>query len=245
MSGWDKAKEASKKAGDGKYIRLKDDGDKVVGVFLDEPEARSTYFDEKEKKSYVYTDEHRKSGCKESISFLFNFYDVNASRVRVLEVKNATFKDILKVREKYGLEKWAFEIQRNGAKGDNKTTYTVLPETKISELADGVQKAIKEAKLYDLVKEAAGEGGDDDDAKGSRSGGSSGSSSDEPVDDKTRGDIVERLKALPREKADEFLKKFGIGKVKELPQSKAKAALEFLKTLEGASSSDDEEDPFA
>ena len=39
------------------------------------------------------------------------------------------FKDLVRVREKYGLEKWAFEIQRHGAAKDPKTTYSILPST--------------------------------------------------------------------------------------------------------------------
>lgn len=234
MSGWDKAQEAAKKAGGGKYLSLKNDKDKAVVAFIGEPTPRSTTYIEG-KGTVPFTEELKKKGAKERVTILFNVFDFSDSKVRVLEVNPMTFKDILKVREKYGLEKRKYEIERHGAKGDTKTTYSVLPD---EELTKAEREAIADAELYDLDKEAgegAGAGGDEEGDDGGL------------VDEKTRGAIIDRLKSLPREKADEFLKKFGIGKVKELPASKAKAALTFLSELEkaGAAASDDEEDPFA
>src|SRR5690606_40975467 len=57
---------------------------------------------------------------------IFALFD--SKEVKVLEQGVMFFKDLVRVREKYGLEKWAFEIQRHGAAKDPKTTYSILPE---------------------------------------------------------------------------------------------------------------------
>ena len=67
-------------------------------------------------------------------------------------------KDLVRVREKYTLEKWAFEIQRHGAAKDPKTTYSLLPE---HQLTPEQQKEFQGLKLQDLEKLYSGEGSGD------------------------------------------------------------------------------------
>ena len=128
-----------------KYLRLKDDGDKAVVVFLGEPFAREVWFD---GDKYV------------TISSKFNMKDVDFSlrvslnvalydtmQVAVWEMSSRTFRDVLKLRDKFGLDRWAFEIQRHGAAKDQKTTYSILPE---HELDVEQRREFGGLRLYDL-----------------------------------------------------------------------------------------------
>ncbi|MCA9588115.1 MAG: hypothetical protein KC657_22485, partial [Myxococcales bacterium] len=83
---------------------------------------------------------------------------------KVLEQGVMFFKDLVRVREKYGLEKWAFEIQRHGAAKDPKTTYSILPE---HQLSVEQQKAFQALPQHDLAKLYSGEA--DGGAKGGQS----------------------------------------------------------------------------
>jgi hypothetical protein len=61
-----------------------------------------------------------------------NFFRLPEKSLKVIEQGRNWFQDLLKVREKYGLENWAFEIERHGTSENTKTTYTILPEEKIT-----------------------------------------------------------------------------------------------------------------
>ena len=59
-----------------------------------------------------------------------------------LEMSSRLFKDIYKARDKYGLDKWLFEIERH-----DEDTFSVLPEARID---DELRQRIEAAHLYDL-----------------------------------------------------------------------------------------------
>ena len=152
------------------------------------------------------------------------------------------FKDLVRVREKYGLEKWAFEIQRHGAAKDPKTTYSILPE---HQLSAEQQKAFHALPQHDLEKLYAPE------SEGGSSAplGSYDQKSDGTVDPKVAQGIATQLKALPREAVDRFLQKFGVQRIKDLPAAqveKARAFVEQLQTeLAAPAATETEVDPFA
>jgi hypothetical protein len=79
------------------------------------------------------------------------------------------FRDLVHVRSKYGLENWAFELKRNGAAKDPKTTYSILPER---QLTDEERRAFAELALHDLDAFYAGRS--DDGADGSPRPGNGG-----------------------------------------------------------------------
>jgi hypothetical protein len=161
--------------------------------------------------------------------------------VKVLEQGVMFFKDLVRVREKYGLDKWAFEIQRHGAAKDPKTTYSILPE---HQLSAEQQKAFQALPQHDLEKlYTEGEAG------GSAPLGSYDQKADGTVDPKVAQAIATQLKAMPREAVDRFLQKFGVQRIKDLPAAqveKARAFVEQLQTeLSAPAASETEVDPFA
>ena len=129
---WQQTEEMAKKhdQGGSLWLKLAGDGDKAVVVFLGEPHPREVAFVD---GKYVEVDEKMKAaGTKASLRVALNVALYDSKEVKVLEQGVMFFKDLVRVREKYGLEKWAFEIQRHGAAKDPKTTYSILPEHQLS-----------------------------------------------------------------------------------------------------------------
>jgi hypothetical protein len=92
-----------------KYIRLKADGDKVVGVFCGEPHAREVHWT---GDKYV---ECTGNGCtlcadkeKKSLKVLINFFVPDEDKMKIFEGSASWFRTLLEVREKYGLEDYLF-----------------------------------------------------------------------------------------------------------------------------------------
>ena len=82
------------------------------------------------------------AGTKASLRVALNVALYDSKEVKVPEQGVMFFKDPVRVREKYGLEKWAFEIQRHGAAKDPKTTYSILPEhQQLGRAAEGLPGA--------------------------------------------------------------------------------------------------------
>ncbi|GMV44032.1 MAG: hypothetical protein AMXMBFR64_57480 [Myxococcales bacterium] len=119
------------------YVRLEDDGDQVVGTFVDDPRIRDVHWTSVE---YVDCTLDRPEGCKYCAQGLrvgtkaqLNFYVRDERRMKVIEGGPGWFKNVLKVIKKYGLAMVWFEVERQGAKGDPKTTYAILPDEAISD----------------------------------------------------------------------------------------------------------------
>ena len=246
---WQQTEEMAKKhdQGGSLWLKLAGDGDKAVVVFLGEPHPREVAFVD---GKYVEVDEKMKAaGSKASLRVALNVALYDSKEVKVLEQGVMFFKDLVRVREKYGIEKWAFEIQRHGAAKDPKTTYSILPE---HQLSVEQQKAFQALPQHDLAKLYSGEGD-----SGGAKGGQSLDSYDKKSDAKGDGTVapnvaqglVTALKALPREATDKFLAKFGVQRIKDLPTSqveKARAFVEQLQTESAApAAAETEVDPFA
>ena len=246
---WQQTEEMAKKhdQGGSLWLKLGNDGDKAVVVFLGEPHPREVCFVD---GKYMPFDEKLKAqGLKPSLRVALSVALYDSKEVKVLEQGVMFFKDLVRVREKYGLEKWAFEIQRHGAAKDPKTTYSILPE---HQLSVEQQKAFQALPQHDLAKLYSGEG----DSVGAK-GGQSLDSYDKKSDAKGDGTVapnvaqglVTALKALPREATDKFLAKFGVQRIKDLPTSqveKARAFVEQLQTESAApAAAETEVDPFA
>lgn len=128
---WDvAAKKTAEATGTGKFINLRDDGDRFVGVFLGEPATREVVF--VGGRTEEFTDQHRAQGLRPRLTISLNVATYPDKQVKIYECGARVFKDILRVRDKYGLENWAFEVQRHGAKGDQDTTYSVMPEHQLT-----------------------------------------------------------------------------------------------------------------
>lgn len=232
----------------GLWVKLKDDGDKVVGIFLGDPFPREVHWGgERYEECTGKECEHCKTS-KPSLRISINLAMKTEKgwEVKALEQTATFFKDVMKCDEKYGLDAWSFEIERHGAAGDTKTTYSILPEEKLSK--DDV-KALEALQLLDLAalyKEGAG--ASDEWAKEKEKDGFEEYAKDEKVPEKVADSIIVVLKELPREATNRFLEKFKIKKVRELRLADKKAAIEFLDALEEEkkkAKADKAEDPFA
>ena len=246
---WQQTEEMAKKhdQGGSLWLKLGNDGDKAVVVFLGEPHPREVCFVD---GKYMPFDEKLKAqGLKPSLRVALSVALYDSKEVKVLEQGVMFFKDLVRVREKYGLEKWAFEIQRHGAAKDPKTTYSILPE---HQLSAEQQKAFQALPQHDLAKLYSGEA-DGGGAKGGQSLDSYDKKSDAKGDGTVAPNVaqglVTALKALPREATDKFLAKFGVQRIKDLPTSqveKARAFVEQLQTESAApAAAETEVDPFA
>ena len=242
---WQQTEEMAKKhdQGGSLWLKLAGDGDKAVVVFLGEPHPREVAFVD---GKYVEVDEKMKAaGTKASLRVALNVALFDSKEVKVLEQGVMFFKDLVRVREKYGLEKWAFEIQRHGAAKDPKTTYSILPE---HQLSVEQQKAFQALPQHDLAKLYSGEANDKGTSLDSFDKRAE-SKADGPVAPNVAQGLVTALKALPREATDKFLAKFGVQRIKDLPTSqveKARAFVEQLQTESAApAAAETEVDPFA
>jgi len=235
---WEKSKElAEKHAGDGSglFVKLANDGDKIVGVFVGDPFPREVHW----KDGYV---ECTGEGCalcksdkKPAFRAAMNFFVPESNEMKIIEGGYKWFQDIIKVREKYGLDRWLFEIERKGEAKSTKTSYTILPEREIDQdLAKRILKT-DQHKLKSTIMKA-----DEEKQSGDN---------DKVIDSRTASAIVAQLKALPREEVDVFLSEFGLSRIRDIKQTDLKAANAFIEKLEKKYSQpetgNEEVDPFA
>ena len=239
---WDTASRLADKHANqgGIFIRLAANGDKVVGAFCGEPFAREVVWTGERYETYdpaVHTDK------RPSLRVMLNFFVPDEDDMKVIEGGTNWFKDVLKVRDKYGLDKWLFEIERHGDAGDPKTTYSILPEEKLD---DAMRTRIASAEAHDLAALSSGEASANADKSATKpTTGASGG----PIDPRVASELVGRLKALPRSDVDTFLGEFGVKRVRDLKASDVAAAKKALDRLEVAmragADEDDSIDPFA
>ena len=222
----------------GIFVRLANNGDKIVGAFCGEPYAREVIWT---GERYEQFDENNSAhqGKRPSLRVMLNFYVPAEGAMKVIEGGTVWFKDVLKVRDKYGLDKWLFEIERHGDAGDPKTTYSILPEEKLD---DEMRARIVAAEAHDL--KSIGTGNDEGDGKNSTATKKSSNAAG-PIDPRVAGDLVAKLKALPRSDVDAFLAEFGVQRVRDLEAKHETAARAFIDQLLAKQSQPEEVDPFA
>jgi len=235
---WEQTEEMAKKhdADSSTWLKLANDEDKAVVVFLGEPYPREVSFVD---GKYVPADDAvRAAGHKVSLRVAYNVALPETGEVKVLEQGVMFFKDLVRVREKYGLEKWAFEVQRHGAAKDPKTTYSILPER---QLTAEERKSFQAVELLDLPKLYAGELEKEPESEEAAPEG--------PIDPKLATAIVTQLKAMPRQAVDRFLEQFGIKRIKDLPAAQWERAKAFIEKLvaefDAPATTPVEVDPFA
>jgi len=239
---WDKARTlADKHASQGGiFVRLVNDGDKIVGVFCGEPFAREVVWTGERYETYDAANKAH-ADKRPSLRVMLNFYVPAEKAMKVIEGGTVWFKDVLKIRDKYGLDKWLFEIERHGEAGSPKTTYSLLPEEK---LTDELRDEIAACELHDLERLANSQG----DADETRPAAAAATArNDGPIDPRVAGDIVARLKSLPRADVDAFIAKMGVQRVRDLKAADETAARALLEQLEAkaAPAQAAEVDPFA
>jgi len=208
----------------GAWLKLANDGDTAVVVFLGEPHPREVVFLD---NKYVLFDEKLKAqGHKPSLRVALNVALYETREVKVVEQAVTFFNTLLELRAKYGLEKWAFEVKRRGAAKDPKTTYSILPDR---QLTPEEVSAFQALRLHDLPKlyAAEAEGGEG----GASPGAAASAKASEPVDVKLAQEMATALKSLPREAVDRFLQKFSVQRIRDLPASKGAVARAFIDAL--------------
>lgn len=238
MSNWKKSEDMFKKhdrAG-GLYLKLANDGDKHRVVFLGEPTAEPVVF--LENRYVKATEKLKAEGHRISVRFAINVALYDTREVKVLEQGASVFQSLCRAREKYSLERYAFEIQRHGAAKDPKTTYTILPEHQLSEEEQRVFQSLSLHDLERLHERSTGSGG-------GAVLGSYDRQSPSLIQPAAAQELVALLKALPREAAERFLQEFRIKRVKDLPAGSLEQARAFVADLAESHQSDVEIDPFA
>lgn len=255
---WDDAIRLADKHGNtgGLFVRLQGDGDKVVGAFCGEPYAREVVWTGERYEDYDERNpDHEGEGKRRSLRVAINFFVPAEGAMKVIEGGNGWFRDVVKVREKYGLGTWLFEIERHGEAKNPKTTYSILPEEKID--AD-MRARIAAAPLHDLRRVAGGEGDEghggaeraappkNGTAKAPTTTTHAAAPSNRPIDPEVAAGLVARLKVLARPDLDAFLREFGVQRVRDLSDAQAPAAAAWVKAREGATAGahDGDVDPF-
>jgi hypothetical protein len=238
-TGWNAAKELAEKHKNegGIFVRLANNGDKVIGAFCGEPFAREVvWLGEKYENYDPKNSAHQAAGKKPSLRVAINFFVPADGSMKVIEVGTQTFRDVVKCREKFPFGAWLFEIERHGESGSAKTKYSVLPDSQIDA---GLRARVAAAKEHDLAAVIAG--GDDDDEPGPRT-----RVVDGPIDAATAADLVARMKALPRAELETMLGQLGVTRVRDLKASGVERAKALLATFEaGVPGEPAEIDPFA
>ena len=145
---WDKAKEMSNQhsSANAIFVRLANDGDKVVVAFVGDPYCREVIWTG-ERYERFDPDDLANTGKRASLRVAFNLFIPAEDGVKIFDGGLMFFNDVIKIREKYGLDEWLFEIERHGPPRDVKTVYSILPEEKID---NELRARIAAAELYDL-----------------------------------------------------------------------------------------------
>ena len=128
------------------FVRLENNGDKIVGAFCDDPYAYERVLVNGRYEVLVIGNTAH-AGLRSNLRVMLNFYVPALATTKVIEGGVTWFKDVLKVREKYGLEKWLFEIERHGESGDPMASFSILPEERID---DEMRERIENAMRHDL-----------------------------------------------------------------------------------------------
>ncbi|MGN6108372.1 MAG: hypothetical protein ACTHU0_24915 [Kofleriaceae bacterium] len=196
-------------------------------------------------------DAQKAAGNRSSLRVAINVALLETKEVKVLEQGVTFFKDLVRIRQKYGLEKWAFEIERHGAAKDPKTTYSILPEQQLTEAQIAELQALKRHVLEEVYATAANDELDSYDRRDT-AGTASGSVKHAPgpvIDEATAAALTEQLKALPRAAVERFCSSFAIARIKELPAAQLAKARELIASLmsehDPQSAAPVEVDPFA
>ncbi len=247
--GWEAAKTANEEAkkaavGSGKYLRLQDDGDSAIVAFLGEPVVREAIWIGNGYEDY---DPDKHKGQTPSIKFGICVYNKEHNKLQLFEQSGGTLGTLIEINAKYGQFQFWFEVKRKGAKGNKKTTYTILPDAPIipAEKED-LMGLIKADKLLDVEAEMS-KGDDDDDDRRVPAG---SSKKEEPHDngefigEEDALNIIEKVKMMPREVGQSFLAAMEVQRVREIPASKVEKAKAFIAKIESESKPKDV-DPFS
>lgn len=255
---WDTATRTAEtaKSRSGIFARLENNGDKMIVAFLGEPEAKEVHWTGDSTEICTGDDCKKcKKGDVPQARFSINVYvktktadgeSQEVGKVQIFEQGVLWYNKLEVVKAKYGLDKWWFEIERQGKAGSKKTKYTVLPDEKMT---DDEKEELVKCKLNSLTSTRDDDDEDDDDndtKKNTQSSSSKKESPDGPMSADDVSDIMRRMQNQPKDEIKKFLEKFDVKRFKDLKTSQRADAIKFIKQLEsGNESADEETDPFS
>jgi hypothetical protein len=242
--GWDAGIELEKKMAlsDGIWMKLADDGAEATLAFIGDPFFREMFWEE--SRMVEFTPEHEANGDRPSLRMSINVLNKATNKVQIFE-QGVTFLRLLKkMKDRYHTagskllgERW-FTVQRDGAKGSQKTTYNIFPGDPLTKAE--LDRAMS-MRIYDLEKPEGDNndspipfGGDDDDPKPPVSGG-------RLINDSVAADIIGRLKEMPESTTESFLNKFGVARIRDISELQQEHAIKAISAIAGPASAD----PFA
>lgn len=220
MHGWHAPKERSG-GGDGKgiWLKLANDGDLAVVVFLGDPLGREVVFDGGKYTPFLKA--HAEQGVEPKVRFSINVgvistnvAGVNPRDVKVFEMSEALYRDLFALRSKFGVTDWAYEVRRYGKPKDPKTVYKVLPERQLTTEEKAWQSG---ARLTNLRQLYDGQGG-----------GSGGGGEADGAGERNR-ELAQLVGRLDRDGQQRFLERFGIRTLSELQPVLVPKAIEYLR----------------
>ncbi|MFI5298644.1 MAG: hypothetical protein ACHREM_11140 [Polyangiales bacterium] len=237
-TGWNEVKALAEKVANsgGIFVRLANNGDKVVGAFCGDPYARQSIWLGDHTETFDPTNPaHRGADKKPSLKVAINFYVPAEGAMKVIEVGTQTFRDVVKCRDKFPFNTWMFEIERHGEAGSAKTKYSVLPDTQMDAATKSKVAAVE---LHDLEAVVSGAADDDDVAPRAPVDG--------PIDPATAADLIARMKVLPRTDLETLMSQLGVARVRDLKASDVARAKRAIAAFEsGSQVAPAEVDPFA
>ncbi len=213
MEGWQAPAERSAR-GDGKgtWLKLANDGDVAVVVFLGDPFGREVVFDN--GRQVPFGREHAQQGLEPKMRYAINvgvlattIAGIKTPEAKVLEMSGALYRDVYALRTKYGVADWAFEIQRIGKPKDPKTIYRVLPERQLTADEKRWMAGASLTNLRSLYQE--------------RERGDAGGDS--------MRELAQCVGRLDRDGQQRFFTRFGIRTLSELERVLVPKALEYLR----------------
>ena len=230
----------------GRFLKF-DDGDNHLLVFLGYPHIREVYWD-----GTTYHPWKEGCGKEKSLKTSMNVALIEKvdgaycfKALKVLENSKTFFKQVAKMDAKYGVDTQVFEVERTGQKAKD-TTYTILPEAAIPA---ALRSQLDALELHDLTAEG-----------GEETKGSSRQADPPILISQAEGDgLIERLRTLKAALGDaqgaqmmaDFLARFGIKQIRQLPAARFKDAQQWVTGEEEAlrharnDSAPAEADPFA
>jgi hypothetical protein len=124
------------------WLELPNDGDSAVVVVLGEPFAREVCFID---GRFVPVEDA--PGHEPSLLVALNMALLDSKEVKVLEHDVGLLMELVWLRQRYPLEEWSFEVQRDDGLKELNETYMVVPKRQLS-VAE--QQEFAELSLHDL-----------------------------------------------------------------------------------------------
>ncbi len=223
---WDKLAQRADEMSDTMFVAL-EKGEKIAGVFIGEPHPKEVMWTG-ERYVELGSPEGKeliRHGKKPTFRAAINFFIPAEDSVKIFEMSAPTFRTLFKMRRKYGLEGYAFEIEKQ-----SKSKYSILPDAPLSERE---RAKIKTLELHDLAQILADSDESQFDSYDPKTATAARAvaNNPRPIDPNAFEELAARLKKLPRKNLDQFLKKIGVQRVREVPASKRAEAFNVLEAL--------------